>query len=62
MSLIALLVVIAVMGIFVGLIVQYAPMPQPFKSILIVAAALAVLILVLHAFGVGGDLGRPIRF
>jgi hypothetical protein len=60
MSLLTLLVLITVVGVFVGLIVTYVPMPQPFKSMIVVVSVVAILLVCLHSFGIFADL-RGIR-
>ncbi len=51
MPLISLLILIAVIGVVVWLITTYIPMPQPFKSAILVVAIVAVLLVILNAFG-----------
>ena len=58
MPLITFLVLIAVVGLIVGLIVTYIPMPPPFKNIIIVVSLIAVILACLHAFGLLDGLMR----
>lgn len=52
MSLIQLLVVIAVAGVVLWLVDSYIPMNATIKTILNIVVIIAVLIMVLNAFGV----------
>jgi len=60
MSLLTLLVVITVVGVVVGLVITYVPMPPPFKNMLVIVAIVALLFLCLRAFGVLPEL-RSVR-
>lgn len=60
MSLVSLIVIIAVIGLFVWLITAYVPMPQPFKTAILIVALLVVVLLILSAFGILDDL-RGVR-
>lgn len=51
MSLVALLILIAVIGLIVWLLVTYIPMPPPFKTAIVVVALGVVALMVLGAFG-----------
>jgi len=51
MSIVALLLLLAVLGLFVGLLVKFIPMPEQFKTLIIVVAIVIALFLVLQAFG-----------
>lgn len=51
MPLVTLLVLIAVIGVAVWLLTTYVPMPQPFKTAILVIAIVVVFLMVLNAFG-----------
>ena len=54
MSLIALIVTLAVVGLIVWLVVTYIPMPEPFKTVIVAVAVLVLLLWVLQQLGVVG--------
>lgn len=58
MSIIGLLVLIALLGLLAYLLVTFVPMPQQFKTLIIVVAILIALLVVLQAFGVIPSLTR----
>ncbi len=51
MPLVTLLVLIAVIGVVVWLLTTYVPMQQPFKTAILIVGIIAVLLIVLNAFG-----------
>ena len=51
MSLIALLIVLALIGLFVYLLTAFIPMPQQFKTLIVVVAIVIALLFVLQALG-----------
>ncbi len=51
MPLVTLLVLIAVIGVAVWLLTTYVPMPQAFKTAILVVGIFAVFMIVLNAFG-----------
>lgn len=53
MTLINLIIVLAVLGFALFLILQYIPMPEPVKKVIIAVAVLALVVLVLQFAGVG---------
>lgn len=60
MSLLALLLVIALIGLVTWAIVTLIPMPAPFPRIIIVVAVIVVILIVLNAFGVMDEI-RGVR-
>lgn len=48
---IALIIWILVIGIVAWLITSYTPIPQPFKTIIMIVLVVIALILILNAFG-----------
>lgn len=57
MGILELIFVIAILGLLVWLITTLIPMPDQFKQVIFVLAAIAVLIYILQAFGM--NLGLP---
>lgn len=55
---ITLLLTIAIIGVIVWFIVTYLPMPEPFKKGIVVISVILVILYVLNAFGIGGDVPR----
>lgn len=53
-----LLLIIAIIGLIAWAITTVVPMPQPFKTLIIVVALLLCLFVVYKAFG-GGSLAVP---
>lgn len=53
MGLIELLIIFAVIGFCAWLVLTYIPMPQPMKRVLVVVLVIALLVFVLHLFGIG---------
>ena len=51
MSLISLLVLIAVIGLVAWALRTYVPMPPSFQNLIVVVAIVAVVFIVLNAFG-----------
>lgn len=51
MGLIGLLILIAVVGLIAWVLISVVPMPQQFKTIILVVALLVVLLVVVRAFG-----------
>jgi len=49
---IELVLMIALLGLVVWVLVTYIPMPPPFKTIIIVVAALLVILYVMRALGI----------
>lgn len=60
MSIIALIVWLVVIGVVAWLITTYIPMPQPFKTILMIVLVVVALLLVLSAFGLIGGLSTDV--
>jgi len=56
MSLIALLVMLAVLGVICWALVTYIPMPQGIKTLIVIVAVVAGVLYALSAFGVLGHL------
>ncbi len=54
MPLISLVLVLAVVGFICWLILQYVPMPAPFKSVIIVVIVIVMVLYLLQVFGVVG--------
>ena len=50
-TILLLLLAIAIIGAAAWALITYVPMPQPFRGIIIVVAALFCLVIVLQAFG-----------
>lgn len=61
MSLIALLIFVAILGLIVWLITTYIPMPEPFKMVIYVIAVIFLLIMLLNALGVVGTPSLRLR-
>lgn len=57
MSIVALFLLIVLLGLFVWLLTTFIPMPQQFKTLLLVVAIIIALLLVLQAFGLLSGLG-----
>jgi hypothetical protein len=49
---IGLILTIALLGLVVWLITTYIPMPQPFKTIILVIAAVILLLYLVQVFGI----------
>jgi hypothetical protein len=49
---ITLLLMIAAVGFIAWIITAYIPMPEPFKIVIIVVAAIFVVLIVMRAFGI----------
>lgn len=58
MTLITFVLTLALVGFLLWLIVTYIPMPDPFKTVLIVIAVIFVVLYVLQAIGFVGP-GLP---
>lgn len=54
-----LVLLLALLGFVVYMVVTYVPMPQPFKTAIIVVVALVLVIYVVRLFGL--DLPLPAR-
>lgn len=50
---IALVLLLAIIGFLVYLVVTYIPMPQPFKTAIIVIVVICLVIYVLRLLGIG---------
>ena len=57
MSIVALFLLLALIGLFVWLLTAFIPMPQQFKTLLIVVAIIIALLIVLQAFGLLSGIG-----
>lgn len=57
MSIVALFLLLALLGLFAWLLTTFIPMPQQFKTLLIVVAIIIALLLVLQAFGFLSGIG-----
>lgn len=57
MSLISIVIVLVIVGVVLALINNYIPMAGSIKSILNAVVVIAVLLWLLHAFGLIGGLG-----
>lgn len=57
MSLITIIIVVAVIGVLLWLVNTYLPMARPIKIILNAVVVIALVIWLLHAFGVWHYLG-----
>lgn len=55
-GLLSLIVYIAIIGLIVWAIITIVPMPQPFKTVIVVIGALVCLLILLGALG-----GAPIK-
>jgi len=53
MDVVHLVIVLAVLGFALWLLLNYVPMPAPFKQVIIAIVALALIIAVLDFAGVG---------
>jgi hypothetical protein len=53
MGLIELLILIAVVGFLVWALTTYVPMPQPFKTAIVVIAVIVLILITLRALGIG---------
>lgn len=49
---IELILVLALVGLLVYLITTYIPMPEPFKTVILVVAAVCVILYLVRLFGV----------
>jgi hypothetical protein len=58
---IELLLLMALIGVVAWAIVTYVPMPQPIKTVIIIAAAIFCILLLARAFGIDGFDGIPNR-
>jgi hypothetical protein len=54
---IELILLMALIGVIAWAIVTYVPMPQPIRTVIIVAAAIFCILLLLRALGL--DIGAP---
>lgn len=54
---ISLIITIALVGLIVWLIITYIPMPAPFRTIIIVIAALFLILWLASLLGLGGSGG-----
>lgn len=52
MSILALLVVLAIVGLIAWGLITWVPMPQGVKTVIVVVAVIACVIIALNAFGV----------
>lgn len=59
MTIIALVVTIAIIGLIAWLINTYLPVPQPFKNILNIVLVVIAVIIALNAFGIGLGMSVP---
>ncbi len=50
---IELILTIALVGLIVWLIVTYIPMPAPFKTVIMVVAAVFIILWLMSALGIG---------
>lgn len=57
---IELILTLALVGFIVWLIITYIPMPQPFKTIIIVIVAVFLILYVMRVLGIG-DIPLPRR-
>lgn len=48
-----LILTLALVGLIVYLIITYIPMPQPFKTIILVIVAICLIIWLMNVLGVG---------
>lgn len=53
MSIVLLLLILAVIGVCAWALITYLPIPQPIKTIIVAVAAIACILIALHAFGIG---------
>jgi hypothetical protein len=61
MSLIAMIIWVALIGVVVWLIITYVPMPPVFKTVIIVIAVLAIILWLISILGLTGPTIGPIR-
>jgi hypothetical protein len=61
MSILSIILVLIVAGVFLWFVNQYLPMAAPIKSLLNIVVVLAVILWLLYAVGIFGSLGA-IRF
>jgi hypothetical protein len=62
MSILTILLSLALFGFVLYLIVNYIPMPDPIKKIIIAVAVLFIILWLLEGLGALGPLSRPLRF
>lgn len=53
MSILLLLCVLAFIGVVAWALVSYLPMPAPIKTVIVVVAVIACILIALHAMGIG---------
>lgn len=54
MSIVYVIVVIAVVGLIAWALLRFVPMPPPLQNVLVAVVALALILWVLHVFGLLG--------
>ncbi len=59
MSVIALLVVLALIGLVAWALVRFVPMPAGVKTVIVVVAVVVCIVYALNAFGIIGHLPNP---
>lgn len=57
MPILLLLVWFALIGLVAWLLITYVPMPAPIKTVIVVAAVVACVLILLSAMGLGLDYG-----
>ena len=60
MTIIALLVALALVGLVTWLLVTFVPMPQALKTVLIVVAVIIAILVAAAAFGVTGNINTNV--
>lgn len=48
-----LILTLALVGLIVWLIITYIPMPQPFKTIILIIVAICLILWLMNVFGIG---------
>ncbi len=49
---ISLLILIAIIGVIAWLLTAYVPMPPPIKTVIVIVAVIACVLIALRAFGI----------